>query len=78
MAEKSSAVMDFIYGNLPYLLVASLALILLLAEKEIAFGISRSVMEPSRGLVLGLTEQRMIAALILIFAVRKIWLNTRR
>ncbi|UUY09152.1 hypothetical protein LRS11_03705 [Pseudomonas sp. J452] len=78
MAEKSSAVKDFIYGNLPYLLVASLALILLLAEKEIAFGISRRVMEPSRGLVLGLTEQRMIAALLLVFAVRKIWLNTRR
>ena len=69
---------DFIYGNLPYLLVAPLALILLFAEKEIAFGVSRSVMEPSRGLVLGLTEQRLIAALILLFIIRKMWLNRRR
>ncbi|MFG0381886.1 hypothetical protein ACF8C6_13140 [Pseudomonas sp. zbq_18] len=69
---------DFIYGNLPYLLVAPLALILLFAEKEIAFGVSRSVMEPSRGLVLGLTEQRLVAALVLLFVIRKMWLNRRR
>lgn len=78
MVGKTSPVKDFIYSNLPYLLLAPLALTLLLAEKEIAFGISRGVMEPSRGLTLGLTEQRMIATLLLVFVVRKIWLNTRR
>ena len=69
---------NFIYDNLPYLLVAPLALILLFAKKEIAFGVSRSVMEPSRGLVLGLTEQRLVAALVLLLVMRKMWLNRRR
>ncbi|QKE65792.1 hypothetical protein HNE05_19325 [Aquipseudomonas campi] len=69
---------DFIYANLPYLLLAPLALALLLAEQEIGFAASRRFWEPSEGLTLGLTVQRMIAALLLVFAVRKIWLNTRR
>ncbi|WP_068827527.1 hypothetical protein [Pseudomonas sp. BMS12] len=69
---------NFIYDNLPYLLVAPLALLLLFAEKEIAFGVSRSVMEPSRGPVLGLTEQRLVAALVLLLVMRKMWLNRRR
>jgi hypothetical protein len=77
--KRPSALKDFIYGNLLYLLLAPLALALLLAEQEIAFGISRnSALNPSRGLSLGLTEQRLIAALALVFALRKIWLNTRR
>ena len=78
MPRKSIQLKDFIYGNLPYLLITPLALILLFAEQEIAFGISRNVMKPSEGLVLGLTEQRLIAALVLIFAIRKMWLGTRR
>lgn len=78
MARKNTSLKDFIYSNLLYLLLAPLALILLLAEQEIAFGVSRSVMPQSRGLVIGLTTQRIVAALIFIFAIRKMWLNTRR
>ncbi|MBB1518884.1 hypothetical protein [Aquipseudomonas guryensis] len=68
---------SFIYDNLPYLLLAPLALALLLAEQEIGFAVSRRFWEPSEGLTLGLTAQRMIAALLLVFAIRKIWRNTR-
>lgn len=68
---------SFIYDNLPYLLLAPLALALLLAEQEIGFAISRRFWETSAGLTLGLTVQRVIAALLLVFAVRKIWRNTR-
>lgn len=76
MPLRRSPLKDFIYGNLPYLLVAPLALLLLLADKEIAFGLSRNV-ESTRGLVLGLTEQRLIAALLLVFTLRKLWRNSR-
>ncbi|MBD9483564.1 hypothetical protein IB229_11310 [Pseudomonas sp. PDM14] len=78
MALERTPLRDFIYGNLPYFLVVPLALMLLFADKEIAFGISRNVIDPSRGFVLGLTEQRVIAALVLVFAIRKMWLSRRR
>lgn len=78
MARKNTSLKDFIYDNLLYLLLAPLSLTLLLAEQEVAFGLSRRVMDPSKGLVIGLAAQRIIAALILIFAIRKMWLNTRR
>lgn len=78
MARNATPLKDFIYGNLPYLLLAPLALALLLAEQEIGFGFSRgSAINPSRGLVLGLAEQRLVAALVLLFVIRQMWLNRR-
>ena len=89
MARNATPLKDFIYGNLPYLLLAPLALALLLAEQEIGFGFSRgSAINPSSGLVLGLTEQRLVAALVflavvteltatLLLVIRQMWLNRR-
>lgn len=78
MAGKLATLKDFIYGNLPYLLLAILALALLLTEREIGFGITSRLMNSSEGLVPGLAAQRVIAVLALTFALRKIWLGTRR
>lgn len=69
---------DFLYDNLPYLLLTPLALALLFTEQEIGLSLSRRVTEPSAGLTLGLTTQRVIALLILLFSVRRMWLGTRR
>ena len=77
MARNATPLKDFIYGNLPYLLLAPLALALLLAEQEIGFS-RGSAINPSSGLVLGLTEQRLVAALVLLFVIRQMWLNRRR
>ncbi|WP_394560308.1 hypothetical protein [Aquipseudomonas alcaligenes] len=68
---------DFIYDNLPYLLLASLALALLLTDREIGFSLNRSIREDS-GIVIGLTEQRVLALVALLFAAWKILLRPRR
>ena len=78
MARRPTPLRDFIYDNLPYLLLTPLALALLLAEQEIGLSLSRRIQEPSTGLTLGLATQRGIALLVLIFSLRRIWLGQRR
>ena len=78
MARRPTPLRDFVYDNLPYLLLAPLALALLLAEQEIGLSLSRRIQEPSTGLTLGLATQRGIALLVLIFSLRRIWLGQRR
>lgn len=67
------ALRDFIYNNLPYLLLASLALGLMLTNKEIGFGLaSRVSYRESGGVHIGLVEQRLIGLIALSYAVFKI------
>ncbi|WP_137974697.1 hypothetical protein [Pseudomonas sp. F(2018)] len=67
----------FIYDNLPYLLLSALALALLFSDREIGFGLNRSIREDS-GIVIGLIEQRLLALLVLLFAAWKILIRPRR
>ena len=69
---------DFIYSNLPYLLLSALALALLFTEQEIGFGLTSRIMNSSDGISIGLAAQRLIALLTLGFSARMIWLGTRR
>lgn len=70
---------DFIYGNLPYLLLIGLALPLLLTEQQIGLDLaSRFNVRERQGLALDLATQRAIALLALAYAARKIWLGLRR
>ena len=64
---------EFIHANLPYLLLATLALGLLCTEREIGFALSKgySVREDG-GIMLGLGKQRLLALAVLLFAVWKI------
>lgn len=78
MARGPSALKLFIYDNLPYLLLTPLALALLFAEQEIGLSLSRSVKATTEGLTIGLLEQRLVAALILMFIAYRIWLGRRR
>jgi hypothetical protein len=79
MAHNASPVKDFIYGNLPYLLLIGLALPLLLTEREIGLNLaSRINVRESQGLVVGLATQRAIALAALAFAAHRIWRGLQR
>jgi hypothetical protein len=69
---------DFIYGNLPYLLLAGLALGLLFAQREIGFSLNKGFSAGDRGIMIGLAEQRALALAALLFAAWKILMRRRR
>lgn len=67
---------DFLYDNLPYLLLAAIALGLLFKDQEIAFDLgSRINVRESGGIVIGLAEQQTLA---LLFTAWKILVRPRR
>jgi hypothetical protein len=79
MPRQPSSLRDFIYANLPYLLLIGFALPLLLTEREIGLDIaSRMNVRDRPGLLLGLTNQRLLALLILLFAAWKMLARPRR
>ncbi len=70
---------NFIYSNLPYLLLGGLALALILTDKEIGFGLaSRIGYRESEGIHIGLMEQRMVGFIALSYAVFRILRRTNR
>jgi hypothetical protein len=79
MPRQPSSLRDFIYANLPYLLLIGFALPLLLTEREIGLDIaSRMNVRDRPGLLLDLTTQRFLALLILLFAAWKMLARPRR
>jgi hypothetical protein len=79
MPRQPSSLRDFIYANLPYLLLIGLALPLLLTEREIGLDLASRISVRERpGLLLGLATQRLLALLILLFAAWKILARPRR
>lgn len=68
----------FIYNNLPYLLLAAIALGLLLTDQQISLGLSRSQILSQRGVPLSLTGQHLLALAALLFAAWKILARPRR
>lgn len=79
MGEVLRPLKDFLYDNLPYLLLAAIALGLLFKDQEIAFDLgSRINVRESGGIVIGLAEQRTLALLALLFTTWKILVRPRR
>ena len=79
MPRQSLSLKDFIYANLPYLLLIGLALPLLLTERQIGLDFaSRMNVRERPGLLLGLTIQRALALLALLFAAWRILARPRR
>lgn len=70
---------DFIYSNLPYLLLGALALALILTDKEIGFGLSSRISyRESEGIHIGLTEQRMVGFIAMSYALFRILRRSKR
>lgn len=70
---------DFIYTHLPYLLLGSLALAVLLSEQEIAIRLLRSIPHgPDSSITPGLTGQRIAALLVLAWCAWRILRKSRR
>jgi|GEM_PF-914636 len=75
----ATRVKDFIYTHLPYLLLIALALPVLLSQQEIALHLSRSIPQnPNMGIVIGLTNQRIAALLVLTWCAWRILRKRRR
>lgn len=74
-----AALKNFIYNNLPYLLLAALALALILTDKEMGFGLASKISyRESEGIRIGLVEQRMVGFIALGYAVFRILRRTNR
>ena len=70
---------DFIYAHLPYLLLIVLALPVLLSQPEIALNLQRAIPHnPNAGIVIGLTNQRIVALLVLVWCAWRILRKRRR
>ncbi|MDF2075344.1 hypothetical protein P2Q70_12235 [Pseudomonas mendocina] len=70
---------DFIYAHLPYLLLIVLALPVLLSQQEIALNLQRAIPHnPNAGIVIGLTNQRIVALLVLVWCAWRILRKRRR
>lgn len=70
---------DFIYTHLPYLLLIVLALPVLLSQQEIALNLQRAIPHnPNVGIVIGLTNQRIVALLLLAWCAWRILRKRRR
>ncbi|EZH76714.1 hypothetical protein L0Y47_23460 [Ectopseudomonas composti] len=70
---------DFIYAHLPYLLLIVLALPVLLSQQEIALNLQRAIPHnPNVGIVIGLTNQRIVALLVLAWCAWRILRKRRR
>lgn len=70
---------DFIYAHLPYLLLTVLALPVLLSQQEIALNLQRAIPHnPNAGIVIGLTNQRIVALLVLVWCAWRILRKRRR
>ncbi|QNH07172.1 hypothetical protein HNQ27_06785 [Pseudomonas sp. B11D7D] len=70
---------DFIYAHLPYLLLIVLALPVLLSQQEIALNLQRAIPHnPNVGIVIGLTNQRIVALLLLAWCAWRILRKRRR
>jgi hypothetical protein len=70
---------DFIYTHLPYLLLIALALPVLFNQQEIALHLARAIPhDPNRGIVIGLTNQRIAALLVLTWCTWRILRKRRR
>lgn len=70
---------DFIYAHLPYLLLIVLALPVLLSQQEIALNLQRAIPHnPNVGIVIGLTNQRIVALLVLVWCAWRILRKRRR
>lgn len=70
---------NFIYNNLPYLLLGALALALILTDKEIGFGLSSRISyRESEGIHIGLMEQRMVGFIVLSYAIFRMFRRSKR
>lgn len=70
---------DFVYAHLPYLLLIALALPVLLSQQEIALNLQRAIPHnPDAGIVIGLTNQRIVALLVLAWCAWRILRKRRR
>lgn len=70
---------DFIHAHLPYLLLIVLALPVLLSQQEIALNLQRAIPHnPNVGIVIGLTNQRIVALLLLAWCAWRILRKRRR
>ncbi|PKM27215.1 MAG: hypothetical protein CVV09_01575 [Gammaproteobacteria bacterium HGW-Gammaproteobacteria-13] len=70
---------DFTYTHLPYLLLIALALPVLFSQQEIALSLNRAIPHnPNAGIVIGLTNQRIVALLVLAWCAWRIMRKRRR
>ena len=70
---------DFIYAHLPYLLLIALALPVLFSQQEIALNLQRAIPHnPNADIVIGLTNQRIVALLVLAWCAWRILRKRRR
>jgi hypothetical protein len=70
---------DFIYDHLPYLLLIALALPVLFSQQEIALNLQRAIPHnPNVGVVIGLTNQRIAALLVLAWCAWRMMRKRRR
>ena len=70
---------DFIYAHLSYLLLIALALPVLLSQQEIPLNLNRTIPHnPNVGIVIGLTNQRIAALLVLAWCAWRILRKRRR
>jgi hypothetical protein len=70
---------DFIYDHLPYLLLIALALPVLFSQQEIALNLQRAIPhDPNVGVVIGLTNQRIAALLVLAWCAWRMMRKRRR
>ncbi|GIZ12563.1 hypothetical protein [Pseudomonas sp. NCCP-436] len=70
---------DLIYSHLPYLLLGSLALAVLLHDQEIAIRLLRTIPHgPDTSVTPGLTGQRIVALLVLAWCAWRILRKPRR
>ncbi|SDP51533.1 hypothetical protein [Ectopseudomonas guguanensis] len=70
---------DFIYAHLPYLLLIALALPVLFSQQEIPLNLNRTILlEHQQGIVIGLTNQRIVALLVLAWCAWRILRKRRR
>jgi hypothetical protein len=70
---------DFIYAHLPYLLLIVLALPVLFSQQEIPLNLQRAIPHnPNAGIVIGLTNQRIVALLVLVWCAWRILRKRRR
>ena len=70
---------DFTYTHLPYLLLIALALPVLFSQQEIALSLNRAIPHnPNAGIVIGLTNQRIVALLVFAWCAWRIMRKRRR